>query len=71
MKSTFAILDVTTGRKKLAKHFAKRPRLGPCPDELRIPITITGFLVGQWSGDDGTSMEFEVEVTDAAPPAAS
>jgi hypothetical protein len=64
MKSTFAILDVTTGRKALAKHFADRPRLGKCPEHLRIPVVISGYIDGQWGDDDGTSIEFGVEVTD-------
>lgn len=64
MKAGFAILDVTAGRKALAKHFAKVPRLGKCPDNLRIPVTITGYLTGQWGNDDGTSIEFSVDVSD-------
>jgi len=69
MKSDFAILDVKAGRKGLAKHFVKRPRSGPCPRELRIPVTITGYIVGQWGRDDGTSIEFEVEVTSVSEAA--
>ncbi|MBI1261279.1 MAG: hypothetical protein GC184_06115 [Rhizobiales bacterium] len=53
--STFALLDVMKGRKKLAK----RIKAG----ETRIPITIQGFITGQWGGDDGISIEFEFEVT--------
>lgn len=61
--SGFALLDVKKGRHKLAKHFTKRPPLGPCPPELRIPVVITGFIDGVHSRDDGTSIEFQVEVT--------
>ena len=61
--SDFAILDVKTGRKALAKHFEKRPGTGHCPEELRIPVTITGFISGQNSRDDGVSIEFTIDVT--------
>lgn len=63
IKSRFAILDVEAGRHKLAKHFETRPRLGPCPKDLRIPITITGYIDDVWGHDDGTSQEFGVIVT--------
>lgn len=62
IKSTFAILDVKAGRGPLNKHFAKAPRLGGCPEKLRIPVTITGYIDGVWSNDDGVSREFSVTV---------
>lgn len=62
IKSDFAILDVKQGRAKLAKHFEKRPRMGVCPEDLRIPVTIAGYLDGQAGNDDGTSIEFSVHV---------
>ena len=62
INSSFAILDVTKGRKKLSKHFKDRPRLGNCPSDLRIPVTITGYIDGQHSRDDGESIEFSVIV---------
>lgn len=62
--SDFAILDVKKGRKKLLKRFESRPRMGPCPAELKLPVTITGYIVGVWGDDDGISREFEVEVTE-------
>lgn len=62
IKSDFAVLDVKSGRKTLAKHFAERPRLGPCPTALRIPVIILGYIDGQHSRDDGTSTEFGVRV---------
>lgn len=62
ISSEFAILDVKAGRASLRKHFEPRPRLGPCPEELRIPVTITGYIGDVWSKDDGTSQEFEVQV---------
>lgn len=62
MKSDFAILDVKAGRKSLAKHFADRPGLGPCPAKMRIPVTIKGYIDGIHSGDDGVSREFSIIV---------
>lgn len=60
--SDFAILDIKKGRKKLAKHFASTPAFGPCPEELRIPVTIRGYIGDVWGNDDGTSQEFNVTV---------
>jgi len=63
IKSGYALLDVLgSGRHKLAKHFERRPALGPCPENLRIPVTIHGDLIGQASRDDGTSIEFSIAV---------
>lgn len=63
IKSAYATLDVTgKGRHKLAKHFKARPGLGGCPPHLRIPVVITGYIDGQFGGDDGTSIEFNVIV---------
>ena len=60
--STGALLDVKRGRKALEKHFAKRPRTGECPDDLRIPVIIHGYIDYQWGRDDGESTEFAVTV---------
>jgi hypothetical protein len=63
LKSTFALLDVKgRERHKLARHFKDAPRSGETPVEFRIPVTITGYISGQWGGDDGTSIEFSVQV---------
>lgn len=62
IKSNFAILDVKAGRGPLNKHFSKRPRLGKCPAEMRVPVTITGYIDDVWGGDDGVSREFGVVV---------
>jgi hypothetical protein len=62
ISSSFAILDVKKGRDKLAEHFKDRPRLGPCPPELRIPVTITGYIDDIWGDDDGVSREFGITV---------
>lgn len=56
--SGFALLDVKSGRKGLSKHFGGESY----PDVKKIPVTIKGFIAGQWGGDDGTSIEFHVEV---------
>lgn len=52
--STFAILDVRVGRKGLATYLS--------PGSMRVPVTIRGHIDYQWSGDDGTSIEFAVDV---------
>ena len=63
LKSEFAILDVKVGRGPLTKRFALRPKFGPCPKDLRIPVVIKGFIDGVHSRDDGVSREFSIEVT--------
>ncbi len=59
IKSDFALLDVMTGRARLLK------KLGYTGQQagVSIPVTITGYLIGAWGSDDGTSQEFEVKVT--------
>lgn len=57
INSTFAILDVKKGRRALAKRFEK-------DKGLRIPVIIKGYITHQWGGDDGTSIEFGVDVDD-------
>lgn len=64
--SGFAILDVTRGRKALAKHFSQRPSSGECPKSLRLPIVIYGYVDDVWGKDDGESQEFAVTVTGLA-----
>lgn len=53
LNSDSAILDVTKGRKALLKRLNDGP----------IPVVITGYIVRQWGNDDGTSIEFAVDVT--------
>ena len=55
--SDFALLDVKRGRVKLAKRINA--------GETRIPVTIRGYITTVHSNDDGTSIEFQVDVTDA------
>ena len=55
--SKFALLDVMRGRVKLAKRINA--------GETRIPVTVRGYIVNVFGNDDGTSIEFEIEVTDA------
>lgn len=62
IKSDFAILDVKAGRSVLNKHFAARPTMGECPEHLRIPVVIHGYIDGVWGNDDGVSREFTVTV---------
>ena len=54
INSTFALLDVKRGRKQLLRRLRS---------ETRIPVTITGFITHVWGHDDGTSIEFAVDVT--------
>lgn len=63
IKSDFAILDVKTGRGALNKRLAKRPRGGPCPTEMRVPIVIHGYIDGVHGSFDGVSQEYSVTVT--------
>ena len=65
ISSEFALIDVKKGRKALHKHFESRPKLGPCPDHLKIPVVIRGQIEGIYSDNDGVSREFSVEVTEA------
>ena len=51
--SDFAILDVKSGRKTLARHFEKRPAMGECPKPMRVPVKIEGYIDAIWGGDDG------------------
>lgn len=53
--ATFAILDVKRGRAML-RNLVK-------DHKCKIPVTIKGYIVGDWSGDDSVSVEFEVQVT--------
>jgi len=62
LSSNFVILDVENGRQALAKHFAKCPPVGECPEKLRVPVTITGYIDNVWGDDDGISQEFSVKV---------
>jgi hypothetical protein len=52
--SGFAILDVKKGRKSLLKHFMAR--------KGNIRVLIEADITGQWSHDDGVSIEFELDV---------
>lgn len=54
INSTFAILDVMRGRVSLAR----RINFGE-----RIPVTIRGYIDTVHGNDDGTSIEFSLEVT--------
>lgn len=52
--STYAIVDITKGRKALAKHIKKH---GP------VSVVIHATLDGEFGHDDGTSIEFNATVT--------
>lgn len=55
--SSFAILDVKTGRAALKRHFDN----GGEP----LPVVIHGHIYGVHGNDDGVSREFSVEVDTA------
>ncbi len=57
INSDFAILDVKRGRVDLARRINR--------GETRIPVTIRGYINTVHSNDDGTSIEFSLEVTSA------
>jgi hypothetical protein len=61
--SDFALLDVKQGRGALNKRLANRPRSGPCPDHMRIPVVIHGYIDDVWGSFDGVSQEYTVVVT--------
>ncbi len=64
LASSHALLDVTKGRKQLLRmvngHGMGRSRQ---PTGARVPVLIHGAIVGAWSGDDGVSQMFEIEVS--------
>ena len=60
IKSTFAILDVQNGRKLLAKRMLPGSR--SLPKGERIPVVIHGWISHRHGNDDGTSIEFGVDV---------
>lgn len=51
--STYGILDVMKGRKKLAKHINSH---GP------VLVMIEAILTAPYGSDDGTSIEFNMDV---------
>ena len=53
--SNFALLDVKRGRRAL-RNLVK-------DHKVKIPVTVEGFITCDGSGDDGTSIEFEIAVT--------
>lgn len=61
LKSDFALLDVRHGRRQLDKMITKGGKGHDLPE--RIPVVIHGYITGRWGSDDGTSQEFEVQVT--------
>lgn len=61
LTSSFALLDVTKGRKQLAKMMPPVSQL--LTEDKRIPVTITGFISHQHGWDDGVSIEFGIDVT--------
>ena len=60
LKSRFALLDVEHGRKQLERRMP--PGSQSLPDDKRIPIVIHGWISHRHGADDGTSIEFGVDV---------
>jgi hypothetical protein len=60
LKSKFALLDVEHGRKQLAKRMP--PGSQSLPKDARIPVVIYGWISHRHGADDGTSIEFGVDV---------
>jgi hypothetical protein len=60
--SDYAILDVKKGRAALERNFRGRPCIGHCPEHMRVPVKITGYIDAVFGDDDGTSREFCVTV---------
>lgn len=54
IQSTFGLLDVKHGRRQLEKHFMAM--------KGNLKVTIEAEIIGQWSHDDGVSIEFELDV---------
>jgi hypothetical protein len=61
IRSKFALLDVTYGRKALDRLMP--PGSQSLPKDERIPVTIEGFISHRHGSDDGVSIEFGVDVT--------
>lgn len=59
-KSDFAILDIKAGRAKVSKALGVSNEYGN--PITKIPVTIKGFIAEQYSGDDGVSREFRIDV---------
>jgi hypothetical protein len=64
--SGHTILDVTTGREALNRHFENYG--WPCPEEHRVPVILYGYLDGINSQDDGDSQEFTMVIEELATP---
>jgi len=61
--SDFAIIDIKSGRGAVADHFDKLPdRVGPIPDEFKLPFVLQGHLNSINSANDGESQEFSAHV---------
>lgn len=60
LQSDFALLDVKRGRQALAKRMP--PGSQSLPKDKRIPVVIHGWISHRHGADDGTSIEFGVDV---------
>lgn len=64
LKSEFAILDITHGRKALNKLVERNGKTCAETHDLPkpLPVVIRGWITHRHGSDDGTSQEFGVEV---------
>lgn len=60
IKSTFALLDVTKGRAKLDRLMP--PGSLDLTDDMKIPVTIHGYISHRHGSCDGISQEFGIDV---------
>jgi hypothetical protein len=58
LKSDFALLDVTHGRRSLDKLCVNNHDLAE-----KIPVVIHGFITGRHGSCDGISQEFTIQVS--------
>ncbi len=61
IKSTFALLDVQTGRAALNRLIPKPGHY--MPEGKAVPVVIRGYITHRHGGFDGVSQEFGVEVS--------
>jgi len=60
--SGFALVDITTGRARLAKELGGDARYYGGKSTHKIPVTLKGFIVEQYSEYDCVSREFLIDV---------
>jgi hypothetical protein len=59
IRATTAIVEVKDGRRELYSA------VGMAGVDGRIPITISGYVIGAWGPDDGNARDFYIAVETA------